>query len=78
MWDLGEMRGLILAYILPLTAESYFSYEPMRRSLAFVVLVLALGAPTIRAQNSSWPTTHQQALWLTLNEEHRVSEHTSL
>jgi Protein of unknown function (DUF2490) len=50
----------------------------MLRTLRRATVAGLLLSSAVGAQNSSWPTTHQQALWLTLNEEHRVSERTSL
>lgn len=35
-------------------------------------------ATVLTAQAGSWPTVHQQALWLTANAEHRVTPRTSL
>lgn len=41
-------------------------------------LALVFFASTLGAQGSSWPTTHQQALWVTITNEHRLDERTSL
>jgi len=40
--------------------------------------VLALGPTTGTAQGGSWPSVHQQALWLTTTLEHRISPKTAI
>ncbi|MCE9601777.1 MAG: DUF2490 domain-containing protein [Gemmatimonadetes bacterium] len=52
----------------------------MLRASHSLLLVLALGlvATAAAGQGGSWPTVHQQALWVTTTLEHRVSPKTSL
>lgn len=50
----------------------------MPRPVLRPFLLLALAAASAGAQNSSWPTTHQQALWVTTTVEHELSPRTAL
>lgn len=49
----------------------------LRRALRLFATVITL-APSARAQSASWPTTHQEATWLTASIERPVSERTAL
>jgi hypothetical protein len=46
----------------------------VRRALLLLTVTAALAT----AQSASWPTTHQQALWLTTSVEHELTDRTSL
>ncbi len=45
---------------------------------ALPLIALLAGAPALAAQTSSWPTTHQQALWVTTSIDHATTKRTSL
>lgn len=42
------------------------------------LLALLSAAPALAAQSSSWPTTHQQALWVNTSIDHAVTARTAL
>ncbi len=66
-----DMLGTVL---LPPAARA----RRLRPALIALLAVALAATGVARAQGASWPTTHQQALWVTTSWEHELTDATSL
>jgi hypothetical protein len=62
----------------PAVWPALFIYLACMNRKAIPLLALFTFVPTLAAQSSSWPTTHQQALWVNSSIDHAVTARTAL